>query len=121
MKIEISNTKKSKGLILKKNYPAVKLTVTFSEAELRTIKENKLENLKFMERNWGADCLKEVAGRPGSVLSVRALLEGDDIHALLHESDSHQYIENLRNALTELKARLAYYNSGTAADESFAL
>jgi len=142
MKIDIKNISKKQGLIRKREYHGVDLTVTFNEQEKAIIKERQLEHHVIMDRSVPADIdpekvAKKVASPFGIATTIaKAAIKGTDsltfnltVSKLLKGTDTYyvgdiltnkNYIEEIKESMKQLKF-LIEASEDTAEDSSFEL
>ena len=109
MRVNIEHKEISKGMLKKKTYHQVDLTVEFSEEEKQIIKQQNLTRTIVLEREPPAD------RNPGSFqgiedvlnLTIFHLVDGKpNSHTLATPMDAKQYEADLTDALKSLKAFL---------------
>ena len=122
MKVDIKNVEKTKGMLRKTTYYGVQLTVLFTEEEKAVIKNRNLGNLVILERGQSADQKPEPRLVEMGIfnLTPSTLLDGPNLHWFETLGQTKQYIDNLKEALTELKDVIDA-NKETAEDQSFEL
>lgn len=120
MKVDIKHVEKSQGLIFKKTFHGVALTVTFSEEEKQIVKKRGLEMQSIFDRDPPADVDADkhaqrglaaklvtaaVKGRDanGFWLTINKLMKGTDTYYLRTPIEAKQYEVELRERLPVLK------------------
>jgi hypothetical protein len=113
MRVSINTEEKSKGLIFRKPYFSVNVSVIFSEEEKAIILQRKLKDYIVMLRDWDITRMNEglaarapefwaSLGKPD--LSVRHLMEGVDRYGLPDPVRAKEYEQSLVDALKTLKS-----------------
>jgi hypothetical protein len=123
MKIDIKHVEKSQGLVFKKTFHGVALTVQFSEEENAIINQRKLGRTILIERDVPADQNAEKHQNRGIVsklataalkgadanhfdLTIGKLQAGTDTYYLPTPLAAKEYEAVLRNRLPDLKAHI---------------
>ena len=128
MKVDIKQAEVQHGLVFKKTFIAVTLSVSFNQEELAIISQRKLQKAVLLEREpdaWTAerqkghpDYLESL--KPGFVLDVKRLLKGPDTYECANPIEAKRYQTELVDALKNLKGYLEG-NAEVAQSTSFEL
>lgn len=105
MRVSIDHKEVSTGLIMKKTYHEVKLTLVFSNEELAIIKQRRLENDVILERDIPADVKPSSVANPDIFhLTIGKLVrKGEDTYVTASPLDAKVYEERLVERLKVLK------------------
>lgn len=121
MKVSIEHVEKTKGMMFKKTFYGVKLTVEFSEEEAQIIRDRKLKDVAIMERDVPVDVDADkfesrglakkaytaaTKGTHGNHfhLTIGRLLAGPDVYHFATPIEAKEYEQELREVLPNLKA-----------------
>ena len=120
MKVDIKHVEKSQGLVFKKKFHGVALTVTFNEEEKAIIEKRKIGLDIILERDTPADVDGEkhesrgMMGKIGTAmlkgkdanhfhLTLNKLLKGTDTYWVATPADAKGYEQDLRQRLPVIK------------------
>ncbi len=138
MQVSIKNVEKKKGMVRSKKFYGVELTVNFSQEELAIIKERNLAKTIIVERDRSVEQGERSTTEIGVVTGLaKAALKGThtltdhltlagllknptDTHFFTKPSDAKEYVEDVKNGLTDLKGYIEG-NAEVGGDESFEL
>ena len=116
MRVEIKPRAKTRGILRKRKYYLVHLTVTFSEEEKAIIKESNLEHDVIVERS-----RRGFRGRErDNSITFQSLMRRPDQFQAVNQIEASNYIETLKDSLTAAKQFLQA-NTGGLPDETFEL
>ena len=127
MKVSINHSETQHGLVFKKTYYAVTVSVTFNEEEMAVIRKRKMEKSVLLER--GPDAVVRerfknkqdyLASLGGFELSVNKLLKGPDSYECETPVAAKQYEAQVIDGLKILKEHLQG-NAELAENKSFEL
>lgn len=124
MKVSINHVQKTAGLIRKRTFHGVAVSVQFGAEELAVIRERRLEHDIVLERGYPADMsqgkiekheskglgsklLKAAVSGTDSLnfhLTVQKLLNGQDVYFLGTPVEAKQYEEAVKDGLVTLKS-----------------
>lgn len=123
MKIDIKHVEKSQGLVFKKKFHGVQLSVSFSEEETKIITERRLQNVILMERSAPADVDGEAKANQHIALKIATaivkgkdalhyhltigkLMRGPDVYFMDTPLEAKRYDQELRELLPDLKEHI---------------
>lgn len=111
MRVSIRHNEKTTGLIFKKPWVEVIVTVVFSEIETEIIKHRNLLDQIVLPRNWDHLQQAKVDKDPGTWmdrplpnLTIKKLLDGPDVYTLSNPVSAKLYEDRLTEALKKLKS-----------------
>lgn len=124
MKVSITHSEKSTGLLMRRSLHGVSVHVTFSEEERSIIEHRNLKYDVVLERGYSADVSEKQArkqekrglGRQivtaaikgadanSTNLTINKLLRGPDLYFLATPLEAKEYEEELKKRLVQLKS-----------------